>query len=155
MGLRDNLAQPAVQVLRMLEPVVMGPEGDVGGAIALLQGRSEGCVILTEHGKPVGVFTERDVLTKVVAKGLRPDTPITEVMTPAPTVVPEDCTVADVVKVMHQGGFRHLPMVDSSGRVRHVISVKRIVEFLVEHFPEAVFNLPPEPDQKQAVREGA
>jgi predicted transcriptional regulator len=47
---------------------------------------------------------------------------------------------------MQAGGYRHLPVVDENRRPVGMLSAKRIVSYLVEHFPATVFNLPPDPD---------
>ncbi len=155
MSLRDNLSQDAVKALRVVEAAEIGPAGVVADAVTLMQARGVGCVIVTEDGKPVGIVTERDILTKVLADGLAPKTPIRDVMASPPEVIEEGCSVATVIRRMHQGGFRHMPVIDDAGKLRGVVSVKGVVEYLVEHFPSAVFNLPPEPVQKQFSREGA
>jgi hypothetical protein len=56
---------------------------------------------------------------------------------------------------MDEGGYRHLPVVDEGGRPVGVLSVKRIVHYLVEHFPTTVYNLPPNPGAVPQEREGA
>ncbi len=155
MNLRDSLFQDAVQALRVLEPVSIGPDGSVGDAIALMRTRGEGCVIVEEHGKPVGILTERDILIRVLPETADLRTPIVDVMTSPPQLIREGLSVAEVIRTMHVGGFRHMPVVDGSGYLRGVVSVKRIVEYLVEHFPSTVFNLPPEPFQRLSTREGA
>ena len=155
MNLRESLANNTVTSLPRMMPVEIGPCGTIGEAVALMQERREGCVVITEHGRPVGVFTERDVLKKVLASNLPADTPIIDAMTRDPQVVQEGDSLASVMKRMDAGGFRHVPVVDASGHLRGVLSIKRIVEHLVEHFPRAVFNLPPEPNQRQTAREGA
>ncbi len=133
----------------------MGVEGTVRDAIRLMQDHRAGCIFVTEHNRPIGVFTERDVLTKVMDGALSLDTSILEVMTRDPQVITEGYSVANVIQTMHDGGFRHMPVVDDTGHLTHVVSVKRIVEYLVEHFPSTVFNLPPKPVQSMASREGA
>ena len=155
MSLRDNLPRDNVKALRTLEPVVIERNKVVGDAIALLQKQGVGCIFVTEQDRPIGVFTERDVLTKVLADDLPLDTPIARVMTPDPRVLHDTCSVAEVIKTMHEGGFRQMPVVDGAGRLKGVVSVKRVVEYLVDHFPSAVFNLPPDPAQQPATREGA
>lgn len=154
-NIRQSLTHEAVQTLQVREALTVGPDVSVGTAIARMRERGEGCVIITEHGKPIGVFTERDVLVKFLGDGGDPTRKITEMMTGPPQVAVEGCTVASVIRQMHAGGFRHVPVVDGDGLLRGVVSVKRVVEYLVEHFPEAVLNLPPEPGQKQTAREGA
>lgn len=155
MSLRENLNCRAIDALRISKAVVLGRDGSVGDAIAHMQDGGVGCVVVTEFDKPIGIFTERDVLTKVVGKSVANSTPIVDVMTSPPSMVNDDSTVSDVVSLMHKGGFRHMPVVDDGGRLTGVISAKRIVEYLVDHFPSAVFNLPPDPVDKQMAREGA
>ncbi|MCH8966578.1 MAG: CBS domain-containing protein [Planctomycetes bacterium] len=155
MSLRDSLTHNAVEVLRILDPATIGVDQSVGDAISLMQDRNIGCVVVTKDGKPAGIFTERDVLTKVLGGDIPLTAPIVDLMTSSPQVIQESSSVADVIRCMHGGGFRHLPVVDGDGALRGVVSVKRIVEYLVEHFPSAVFNLPPDPGQTQLAREGA
>jgi CBS domain-containing protein len=155
MGLRDNLSNDPVTALRVRDPLTVGPSQTIREAIYSMRHRREGCVIVTEHGKPTGIFTERDVLSKILLKGVADNTPIAEVMTQPPMVIREDCVVADVIRTMHRGGFRHMPIVDKAGYLTGLVSVRQVVEYIVEHYPSAVFNLPPEPMQKQLAREGA
>lgn len=155
MNLRNRLEQDTVSTLRVQDVATIPPTGTVGQAVALMQERRAGCVVVAEHDQPVGIFTERDLLTRVLADSVAMDASIAEVMSSPTKVVQESCSIAEVIHIMHRGGFRHLPVVDGSGDLRGVISVKCIVEALVEHFPAAVFNLPPEPQQKQLAREGA
>jgi len=56
---------------------------------------------------------------------------------------------------MEEGGYRHLPVVDETGRTLGVLSVKRIVHYLVEHFPSTIYNLPPDPSVFPHDAEGA
>lgn len=155
MSLRDNLLSDAVRELRVLTPVTVDTACTVAGGIEAMQTQGGGCVVITDGGKPSGVFTERDVLTKVLAGSITPDTPIVDVMTSPARVIRDGCSVAEVIKTMHEGGFRHMPVVDDDGRLTGIVSVRQIVEYLVEHFPSAVFNLPPDPECRQLVREGA
>lgn len=155
MSLRDNLANDAAKALRVRDAAEMSADGSVAEAIELMKSHETGCVFMTEHGKPIGVFTERDLLTRILAGGLPLRTTISDVMTANPSSIDETCSVAEVIRRMHQGGFRHMPVVDGAGSLRGVVSVKRVVEYLVEHFPAAVLNLPPEPVQRQVAREGA
>ncbi len=155
MSLRDSLAHDAVETLQVLDPVTVGPDQPISHVFEVMRAGHVGCVIVTEHGKPIGIFTDRDVLTHVLEKKVALDAPVADVMTVSPETIDTGATVADVIRRMHHGGFRHMPMVSEDGLLRGVVSVKRIVEYLVEHFPSAVFNLPPDPGQEQLTREGA
>jgi len=76
-------------------------------------------------------------------------------MTPEPVFVHPKQAIGVAIKLMEEGGYRHLPVVDEKGKALGILSVKRIVHYLVEHFPGTVYNLPPEPGVVQHEREGA
>jgi CBS domain-containing protein len=64
-------------------------------------------------------------------------------MTPDPlTILPRD-PIRIAVRRMEEGGHRHLPVVDDSTRPLGMLSVKRVIRYLVEHYPAAVYNQPP------------
>lgn len=155
MNLRESLSRDAIKTLRMFEPITVGVDRSVGDAIELMQKHRSGYIIIMDQDQPVGIFTERDILTKVLPESIDLKTLVSKIMTRSPKTIKEGSSVSDVIHTMYDGGFRHLPVVNNSGKLCGVISVKRIVEYLVEHFPEAVFNLPPEPVQQQLSREGA
>jgi len=133
----------------------VAPDASIESATRQMRDRRTGCALVARAGRLVGIFTERDVLTRVLAKGTPLAEPITTVMTPDPvTLGPED-SVAEVIREMHAGGYRHLPVVDGQGGILGVVSVKAVVCYVVEHFPREIYNLPPDPAQIQSAREGA
>ena len=74
------------------------------------------------------------------------DRPIEEVMNPNPaTIFPTD-NVQTAISRMARGGFRRLPVVDEENRPLAMLKVTAILHYLVQHFPEFVYNLPPSPD---------
>jgi len=64
-------------------------------------------------------------------------------------------SIRSALRRMEQGGYRHLPVVDRSGRPVGVLSVRRIVHYLVEHFPSTIHCLPPDPEAVPRRAEGA
>ena len=137
--------------------ICVNPHTSVTDAIALMKQHSMGCVLVEANRRLVGIFTERDVLFRVVGSGLDPTrTPVSQVMTPDPETLTMQDELAWVLNLMAVGGFRHVPIVDDDGRPVAVFSVKHIVERLVEFFPHDVLNLPPYPGKNIArEREGA
>ncbi len=133
----------------------------VTDAMRGMQAERTGCVLITKDGTadtPLsGIFTERDVLFRIVDQGQNPATvSLGEVMTRDPERLPAEASVAWVLNKMAIGGFRHVPVVDKKGRPVLLVSVRDVVAFLVEFFPRAVLNLPPEYDASRArTREGA
>lgn len=77
-----------------------------------------GAVLVVENGTLLGIFTERDAVTRIVAERRDEDaTPVAAVMTPDPTTIGPDCSLVKAVELMANGGFRHLPVVDRTGIV--------------------------------------
>jgi CBS domain-containing protein len=76
-------------------------------------------------------------------------------MTSKPATVRPTASIGEAIGVMSRGGYRRLPIVDDSNRLLGVIKVSNIVSYFVEHFPQAVFNLPPQPNVVMPEREGA
>jgi CBS domain-containing protein len=103
----------------------------------------------------VGIFTERDLMRRLLAPGLPLTAPLSQYMTPSPVFACTKDSIGSAVRKMEVGGYRHLPVVDGAGRPVGILSVKRIVHYLVEHFPATVYNLPPDPGAVQQYREGA
>ncbi len=136
--------------------ICVNPRTSVADAIALMKQHGTGCVLVEVEHRLVGIFTERDVLFRVVGSGLEPaETPVSAVMTPDPETLTMNDRLAWVLRMMAVGGFRHAPIIDDEGRPVGVYSVKHIVERLVECFPKAVLTLPPRPNAIPHTREGA
>lgn len=106
--------------------VTTTPESTVFQAACIMaRARSGSVLILDEAGGPAGIFTERDLLTKVVAKSLDPaTTPVSAVMTRNPIGVPPKTTVCDAILLMKERRFRHLPVVAASGKVVGMFSFR-------------------------------
>jgi CBS domain-containing protein len=81
-------------------------------AVAMAEHRC-GSIAVVDHGRLVGIFTERDLLNRVVAKGLDPArTHLAEVMTRGPSTIEADADVADAIRMMDEGSFRYLPVME-------------------------------------------
>ena len=91
-------------------------------------------LLVTEDDELVGIFTERDVLEKVVERYLRVrDRPIREVMTEDPTVVYETDPAAAAVAAIAIAGHRHVPVLDLNERLTGMISPRRVFDFVDAH----------------------
>lgn len=156
-----KLLQEPLSALPLRRPVIFSGSDTVTAAMRAMQREHCGCVVVTEDGSAgsrlIGIFTERDVLFRIVDRGRNPATlPLREVMTPEPEALRENSTIAYVLNAMSIEGFQHLPVVDERHHPLYVASVRDVVEFLVELFPREVLNLPPK-DARLAARkrEGA
>lgn len=102
--------------------VHLGDGATVREAAQVMREQKIGCVLVMEGQSLLGIFTERDVLTRVVAEGLDPDaTRLGEVMTPAPDTISADDMAIEALRLMDDGGFRHLPVL-KDGQVVGVVS---------------------------------
>jgi len=135
-------------------PVMVDPYLSVRQVLRILRERNTGSVLVCREKRLLGIFTERDAL-KLLARGDRIDDAIETVMTVAPVTLRNDDTVATAIRKMSFGSFRHVPIVDRAGRATGLIRASQIVHYLVEHFPQTVYTLPPEPHPMMHEREGA
>jgi len=137
----NELFDLKIHALHPARPVTVDLRDTVDSAIRIMQDRRIGCVLVVTRGRLAGIFTERDVLTKILRKGLDPAMLRVETyMTPEPETLREDDLVACAVNRMHLGGYRHLPIVDEQGAPVGVISVKDVIDELAMLFPEEVLN---------------
>ena len=87
-----------------------------------------GSVLVMEEGALRGIFTERDALRIFVATRRNPDyTKLADVMTEAPRTLTPDATPQDAARCMAEGKFRHMPVVDTDGRVLGVVSQRDLI----------------------------
>lgn len=106
----------------------------VADAVRVMNSHKVGSVIVTQEGRLVGIFTERDVLTRVVAAGRTPDaTSVADVMTHTPVTVSPHATVEEVMSVITERRVRHIPILeDGSHNVLGLISIGDVLRWLVE-----------------------
>jgi CBS domain-containing protein len=153
MDIARNLKVESVSRLNPTPPWQVAPEQSVAEAVELMRDKSVGCVLVCLDRKVIGIFTERDLMRRVMAQGKQLSSPVFESMTPNPVTVHPKDSIATAIRRMEEGGYRHLPVVVDDRPVG-ILSVKRIVHYLVEHFPATVYNLPP-PQELPPRREGA
>ena len=148
-------AEPIKSLHRRAGHVAVPPGTTIGQAARIMKEHRVGCVLVEETGRLVGIFTERDILTKLVGTGYDPaKAAVDAVMTPDPeTLTPED-PIAFALQLMSVGGFRHVPLVEADKRPVGILSVKDIVDYLAEHFSQEILNIPPEPGRQPRIPEG-
>jgi len=144
--LDSNTFNKPVKNIKVRKPLVLNVGKTVKDAVGLMQQKRLGCVLVVKEGKLAGILTERDILMKSVGSGKDiAKVKVEEIMTPDPEAFQPEDSVAFVLNAMSSGGYRHVPIVDERDRPLAVVSVKDVVKFLVEHFPQEVLNLPPRP----------
>lgn len=104
----------------------VGPNATIYEAACAMTRANVGSILVMEPpDKLLGILTERDLMTRVLARALDPQaTKVTEVMTAHPTVIAPEAKVSDAVLIMLERGFRHLPVVGAGSKILGVFSIR-------------------------------
>src|SRR6185369_6202504 len=147
--LRKNLLTVPLSHLQPRRPITLPPTATVAEAVDLMNHEMMGAILVIEGKRLVGVFTERDVLTKIAGRRLDFETiNVGDYMTRDPETLEIEAPVAYALNMMVVGGFRHVPIVDKDHAPVGMISVRDIVEHIVELFSKDVLNLPSDPQHE-------
>jgi CBS domain-containing protein len=126
----------------MLPLVSVRKDATVLDAVRAMVEGKVGATIVQDGTRLLGVFTERDVVRRVVLKGLDPKTtPVSEVMTKTVITVRENADRSSVLKLMHEHYIRHLPVVDAEGKVLAVLSMRQLLGAEVQDLTQTVWEL--------------
>ncbi len=136
--LDSSVLNDPVGVLQPKPAIIVGPSDPVETVVQRMRAERNGCALVVEDGRLVGIFTERDVLMHGTG-----DTPVLEVMTRDPESIREDDTIATLFHKMVAGQYRHIPIVDAAGAPAGVVSQREAVRYLVGFFPTELINRPP------------
>jgi CBS domain-containing protein len=128
------LSQPVRSIIGQHGFVTAPPSTTVRQAAELMARRHVGAVVVVEDDHLLGIFSERDAVFRVVARGLEPaTTALAEVMTPTPVTIEPDRSFGHAMAVMHQHHCRHLPVVEN-GRPIGIVSARNALDPELEDF---------------------
>jgi CBS domain-containing protein len=92
-------------------------------------------VVVNDAAQPIGIITDRDLVTRVLARGrIASETLLREVMTATPTTIPETDTIEAALTLMRRGNFRRVPVVDSNNKLIGLVTLDDILMLLAEEF---------------------
>ena len=101
--------------------------------IRTMAGAKVGSVLVVEGDRLLGIFSERDVMLRVVLEGRHPEyTTVEEVMTSSVQTISRGATGDAALRIMHQAHIRHLPVVDDNGSVLAVVSMRSLLQEKIE-----------------------
>ena len=143
--IRGALLDDTIAVLGPAEPICLRDTATVKEAVEAMLARRQACVLVVDgEGRLSGIFTERDVLNRVVGRGLDVrQAALRSVMTSNPEALAPSQRVAYAVHCMSVAGYRTVPLVDAQQRPVGVVTVNDVIRWLGNLFPEAVLNLAP------------
>jgi CBS domain-containing protein len=125
------------------KPVVSVPKGaTVLEAVRAMVEHNVSAAVVLDGERLLGVFTERDVVKRVVLKKLPPETtPVGEVMTTSVVTVREDADRSSVLRLMADHHIRHLPVVGADGKVLTMLSMRHLLRAEVQDLQQTVWEL--------------
>src|SRR5947207_1723376 len=122
--------------------VTVHPQTTVMDAVRTMGQESIGAVAVTDGKALVGMFSERDLMLRVVSEKLDPQqTHIREVMTSPVETIHRDSTADDALKLMLEKHIRHLPVIDSAGKVVAMLSIRNLLHEKVEDLTDQLDSL--------------
>ena len=117
------------------------PKVTVAEVSELMATRRIGAILVVEKGKLAGIFTERDALVRVIAKGVDPKTTtVAEVMTRNPDTIRPTESVQTALDLMAERGYRHLPVIDD-GKLYGIISIRDLYRSVKAQMEEDILLL--------------
>ncbi|KAK4436857.1 CBS domain-containing protein CBSCBSPB1 [Sesamum alatum] len=132
--LRERMFRPSLSTIisENSKVVTVDPSDTVLVAAKKMLEVRASCAVVTVENKPRGILTSKDMLMRVIAQDLPPESTLVEkVMTPNPECASVDTPIVDALHTMHDGKFLHLPVVDKDGTVVDVVDVLHITQAAV------------------------
>ena len=136
----------SVNLMETDDYVCIAPSAPVSQAIEIMKQDEGGCAIVCQGDEVVGIFTERDLLTKIVGQDIDLNAPVSQWMSPVVATLTPQATIGDAVAIMNEKSYRNIPIVDN-GKLVGSISVFDVISYLAESYPKSTMNLPPKTDQ--------
>ena len=113
-------------------PIIVSPKFTVMEAVEASLAARVGAVAVVEDHRLKGIFTERDMMYKVVHQRMDPDTtPIEAVMTSPVLTIPREKRVDEVLEMMLDQHIRHLPIIGEGEKVEGMLSIRNVLQYMV------------------------
>ena len=126
---RGRLLGEHLDALNAAKPQTIDVGADASDAIRRMHETGVDCVLVTDAGRLVGIFTDRDAVLKVAGRAPGP-CPMREVMTRDPVLLRHDDPIAVAIHKMAIGGFRHIPIVDGGQLPTGVVSARDVFDHI-------------------------
>jgi CBS domain-containing protein len=148
--LDERMIREPIRLLHPRSPLALAPGDTVAQAVRMMREHRIGCLLVVDDGRLLGILTERDLLLKLERGDV--ERPVRDLMTPDPEVLSPEDPIVYALNKMSVGGFRHVPLLDDAGRPVGIVSVRDIVDYIVDFFPNDVLTVPPDPVQSERWR---
>jgi CBS domain-containing protein len=123
-------------------PAIVQSQVSVTEAVEVMAEHSVGAVAVVDKGQLIGIFTERDVMLRVVLRHRHPaHTRVGEVMTSPVETITEESPEEEALVHMVERHVRHLPIVDVRGQLRGMLSIRNLLEHRVDELAREIHSL--------------
>lgn len=130
------------------------PTTSIKDAVEIMQKNKSGYIVLSKNKKAVGLFTEDDLMNKIIDQDVNWSKPIGDFMTKNWATLKMADAVGQAIDLMGDRRLYYIPLVDENDNLVNVLSVRTLIKFLAEFYPTEVYNLPPKFGQIMETREG-
>jgi CBS domain-containing protein len=133
-----------MNVLKMprTPPVIVESTCTVMAAVESMARERVGACLVLESGKLAGLFSERDLMVRVVNRKLDPATTrVADVMTRELKTVKKNVTATEALTMMLENHIRHLPVVDDGGKILALLSIRNLLQHRVEELAQQVHSM--------------
>ncbi len=134
--LERAITEHPVRALVPRKPVTVAASMTVKDAIDAMVKHRIGCLLVEDDGKITGIFSERDVLNRVLPDRSALTAPVADYMTPSPATVSRTDSIAYAMHSMSVGGYRHLPVAGDAGDAVGIISARDLLRYLSIRFAD-------------------
>jgi CBS domain-containing protein len=157
--IREHLNQDRILDLGPLPAPRLPAEATLQQTVQFLVRGRRGAVVVVDGLRPIGIFSDRDVLYRVSDEALesreaRTRVSLRDLMSAPPITVRRQETLAAGIAIMVEKGLRHLIVVDAGGDLRGLLTSNDLVQFFTDQYPEDTVNLPPHLHQIYRTPEG-
>jgi len=135
-----------VSSLELRTSICISGDTSIAACLQLMKDERIGCLLITTDNQLSGIFTERDIIRRIVGKNLsHEDIDVQDYMTTDPDTLMIDAPLAFALNYMVLGGYRHVPIVDENNTPQACLSIKDIVKHIGNYYFSEIANLPPTP----------
>ncbi len=154
-SIESKLLDEPVRRLQLGDYCIVTADTTVRETVERMREMEQNCALIVgEHTRLVGILIGRDVLNKVVMNPETWDEPVVSIIDEAPLVINQDSAARDALRLMEKKQALNMPVVQKNGMIVGNVTHYAILKFLTDHFPEVVYNLPPDPYNYAKRRDG-
>jgi CBS domain-containing protein len=154
-SIESQLLSEPIGQLELSNYCIVTADTTVRETIERMRTMRQNCALVVGKGTHViGVLIDRDVLFNIVDKPETWDMPVAEFLTETPVTLPPTARTAEALRMMEKRDFRNVPVIDKNETLHGNVTHYSIMKFLTDHFPKAIYNLPPDPENYASERDG-